>query len=239
MIKLPKEIRSYKNFHYVNDKLKESNKYAPEVNNKNYLLDIMIVNLTPKQQEFIEPIRHLLSKGHGFVCSTGKKAQTTYENGYLSVDIQIDMQGNVCSARDNTATGSINYDAIALYTKIYQDPKTHKTKFVFEDYNWQTLISFSIIFDVEKDTIESTFPDAVNPFKPTEEECGMFLLQHGIELNLYNYQEVKRTELQKSYEDQFVSVFNLGSSVGSSFKSLARAWSYATTPTQLQGVFTK
>ena len=221
MIKLPKEIRSYKNFHYVNDKLKESNKYAPEVNNKNYLLDIMIVKLTPKQQEFIEPIRHLLSKGHGFVCSTGKKAQTTYENGYLSVDIQIDMQGNVCSARDNTATGSINYDAIALYTKIYQDPKTHKTKFVFEDYNWQTLISFSIIFDVEKDTIESTFPDAVNPFKPTEEECGMFLLQHGIELNLYNYQEVKITELQKSYEEQFASVFNLGSSVGNSFKSLA------------------
>ena len=238
MIKLPKEIRSYKNFHYVNDKLKESNKYAPEVNNKNYLLDIMIVKLTPKQQEFIEPIRHLLSKGHGFVCSTGKKAQTTYENGYLSVDIQIDMQGNVCSARDNTATGSINYDTIALYTKIYQDPKTHKTKFVFEDYYLQTF-SFSIIFDVEKDTIESTFPDAVNPFKPTEEECGMFLLQHGIELNLYNYQEVKRTELQKSYEEQFASVFNLGSSVGNSFKSLARAWSYATTPTQLQGVFTK
>ena len=51
MIKLPKEVRSYKNFHYVNDKLKESNKYAPEINTKSYLLDIMIANLTPKQQE--------------------------------------------------------------------------------------------------------------------------------------------------------------------------------------------
>lgn len=237
MIKLPKEIRSYKNFHYVNDKLKESNKYAPEVNNKSYILDIMIANLTPKQQEFIEPIRHLLSKGYGFVCSTGKKAQTTYENGYLSVDIQIDMQGNICSARDNTATGSIIYDGIALYTKIYQDPKTHKTRMIFEDSYWQTLVEFSVLFDVEKDTIESNFPDAINPFKPTEEESSMFHLQHGVELNLCNYQNVKIIEQQLYYENQLASAFNLGSSVGNGFKSLARAWSYATVPAPLTSVF--
>ena len=171
MIKLPKEIRSYKNFHYVNDKLKESNKYAPEVNNKSYLLDIMLDNLTPKQQEYIQPIRHLLSKGQGFVCS----------------------------ARDNTAVGSINYDGITLYTRIYRDPETSKTRMVLA--GWHSLVEFIILFDVEKDIIESTFTDAVNPFKPTEEECIMFHLQHGVELNLYNYQEVKRTELQKSYEE--------------------------------------
>lgn len=237
MIKLPKEVRSYKNFHYVNKKLKKSNKYAPEVSNKTYLLDIILDNLTPKQQEFIEPIRHLLSKGQGFVCSTGKKAQTTYENGYLSVDIHLDIQGNVCSARDNTALGSISYEGVTLHTKIYQDQKTHKTKFVFEDYNWQPLIKFDIILDVEKDTIESTFPDAINPFKPTEEECGMFHLQHGIELNLSNYQEVKRTELQLSYENQYATVFNTGNVIGNSFKSLIRAWINHHAP--LQGVFTK
>lgn len=237
MIKLSKEVRSYKNFHYVNDKLKESNKYAPEINTKSYLLDIMIANLTPKQQEFIEPIRHLLSKGHGFVCSTGKKAQTTHENGYLPIDLILDSSGENPSPIDRVAVGSINYEGVTLYTRVYQDPKTHKTRIIFNDSYWQTLVEFSILFDVEKDIIESTFTDAINPFKPTEEECGMFHLQHNLELNLYNYQEVKRTELQKSYEDQFVSVFNLGNSVGNSFKSLAIAWTYANVPTPLTSVF--
>lgn len=38
-------------------------------------------------------------------------------------------------------------------------------------------------------------------------------------------------------EKSFASVFNLGSSVGSSFKYSARAWSYATVPAPLTSVF--
>ena len=187
MIKLPKEVRSYKNFHYVTDKLKESNKYVTDVQQKYYLIDICLDRLTPKQQEYIKPIRHLLSKSN-FVFN---KIPPTYINdkpkiGGYSLCIHFDKDGLFVTDNCDEFLGNFEFNGTRFLTSIYQNRDTLNTILKFEPYlkwyNYDRPIIISM--NVQEDAIDCDFSEAYNPFAPTQEEIVMFELQTGQKFSL-------------------------------------------------------